>query len=603
MLKKEEILKTEHNFANSTTKNKISFFSAMLVVVGSCIGSGIFFKAKAVLEGSQGSIILAMICWIFVGIAVLAMALALLEIASARNDNLSLIGWCKTFNNRFIYKMSKNFMFFIYTPVKGFFLPLYLIWSFQDAVASIYIQNGMPYHGFGTNVDWLIIMFLTIAVSSYFIIVCGLSAKAGNIQNWIITSLKFFPLILAGVIGFVIFGMNHGQVVGNYDAIFRPSEANTPLDIYTFKFMSPGFGFFIASTGILYAYDGFYSSASIKTEMKDPKKSPLAILVGLIVTTAIYLLIAISMSLGSQNGDPQGLVSFFAQHNILPLFAVFEMLIAVGIMGVINGYSLFATRFMVDLARDNELPFSKKAATYIAKKNRFVGIIYDLSITIPTIILLTVIGIFYFNDHSSVLFISDIGNLPPNIQDLIKNNNQSFNDLNFIQNNSLYYNYGTKVGELYTFCDLVSNWGALFVFMFVALSIYGGIRNRKNEFVKVQKFKFFKPFAYLSIIFISLPLFMSIFEPFANLFLLFRIPTSTSNYDVNYWEAYILVPRIMATVMLFIYIGFTVLPTIISDRLDIKKYGSIANAEKQKLAEINVILGEPLKADSNSDMI
>lgn len=596
MLKKEEILKTKHNFANSTTKNKISFFSAMLVVVGSCIGSGIFFKAKAVLEGSQGSIILAMICWIFVGIAVLAMALALLEIASARNDNLSLIGWCKTFNNRFIYKMSKNFMFFIYTPVKGFFLPLYLIWSFQDAVASIYIQNGMPYHGFGTKVDWLIIMFLTIAVSSYFIIVCGLSAKAGNIQNWIITSLKFFPLILAGVIGFVIFGMNGGHVVGSYNATFVPSTS--PVDAYTFKFISPGFGFFIASTGILYAYDGFYSSASIKTEMKDPKKSPLAILVGLIVTTAIYLLIAISMSLGSQNGDPQGLVSFFAKHNILPLFAVFEMLIAVGIMGVINGYSLFATRFMVDLARDNELPFSKKAATYIAKKNRFVGVIYDLSITIPTIVLLTVIGIFYSNDHSSVLFISDIGDLPLNIQSLINNNQQSFNDLHFIKNSSLYYDYGTRVGELYTFCDLVSNWGALFVFMFVALSIYGGIKNRKNEFVKVQKFKFFIPFAYLSIIFISLPLFMSIFEPFANLFLLFRIPTSTSDYETN-----ILVPRIMATVMLFIYTGFTVLPTIISDRLDIKKYGSIANAEKQKLAEINVILGEPLKADSNSDMI
>ena len=596
MLKKEEILKTKHNFANSTTKNKISFFSAMLVVVGSCIGSGIFFKAKAVLEGSQGSIILAMICWIFVGIAVLAMALALLEIASARNDNLSLIGWCKTFNNRFIYKMSKNFMFFIYTPVKGFFLPLYLIWSFQDAVASIYIQNGMPYHGFGTKVDWLIIMFLTIAVSSYFIIVCGLSAKAGNIQNWIITSLKFFPLILAGVIGFVIFGMNGGHVVGSYNATFVPSTS--PVDAYTFKFISPGFGFFIASTGILYAYDGFYSSASIKTEMKDPKKSPLAILVGLIVTTAIYLLIAISMSLGSQNGDPQGLVSFFAKHNILPLFAVFEMLIAVGIMGVINGYSLFATRFMVDLARDNELPFSKKAATYIAKKNRFVGVIYDLSITIPTIVLLTVIGIFYSNDHSIVLFISDIGDLPLNIQSLINNNQQSFNDLHFIKNSSLYYDYGTRVGELYTFCDLVSNWGALFVFMFVALSIYGGIKNRKNEFVKVQKFKFFIPFAYLSIIFISLPLFMSIFEPFANLFLLFRIPTSTSDYETN-----ILVPRIMATVMLFIYTGFTVLPTIISDRLDIKKYGSIANAEKQKLAEINVILGEPLKADSNSDMI
>lgn len=598
--KKEENFKKDSNFANTTTKNKISFFSAMLVVVGSCIGSGIFFKAKAVLEGSQGSIILAMICWIFVGIAVLAMALALLEIASARNDNLSLIGWCKTFNSRFIYKMSKNFMFFIYTPVKGFFLPLYLIWSFQDAVASIYIQNGVPYHGFGTNVDWLIIMFLTIAVSSYFIIVCGISAKAANIQNWIITSLKFFPLILAGIIGFVIFGMNGGNVVGNYNATFV-TPTTSLVDGYTFKFISPGFGFFIASTGILYAYDGFYSSASIKTEMKEPKKSPLAILVGLIVTTAIYLLIAISMSLGSKNGDPQGLVSFFAQHNILPLFAVFEMLIAVGIMGVINGYSLFATRFMVDLARDNELPFSKKAATYIAKKNRFVGVIYDLSITIPTIVLLTVIGIFYSNDHSSVLFISDINQLP-NV-DLITSNPNFKDFLGEVQTQqgtitSLSYNYGVRVGELYTFCDLVSNWGALFVFMFVALSIYGGIKNRKNEFVKVQKFKFFIPFAYLSIIFISLPLFMSIFEPFANLFLLFRIPTSTTNYEAN-----ILVPRIMATVMLFIYTGFTVLPTIISDRLDIKKYGSIANAEKQKLAEINIILGEPLKADSNTDMM
>ena len=54
--------KTDSNFANASTKKKIGFFSAMLVVVGSCIGSGIFFKAKSVLVGSQNSIILAMVC-------------------------------------------------------------------------------------------------------------------------------------------------------------------------------------------------------------------------------------------------------------------------------------------------------------------------------------------------------------------------------------------------------------------------------------------------------------------------------------------------------------------------------------------------------------
>ena len=51
-----------NGIANAPVKKQIGFFSAMLVVVGSCIGSGIFFKAKSVLTGSENSIILAMAC-------------------------------------------------------------------------------------------------------------------------------------------------------------------------------------------------------------------------------------------------------------------------------------------------------------------------------------------------------------------------------------------------------------------------------------------------------------------------------------------------------------------------------------------------------------
>ncbi|MBR2857761.1 hypothetical protein IKE96_00890 [bacterium] len=45
--------------ANAPLKKKIGFFSAMMIVVGSCIGAGIFFKAGKVLEYSQNSLILA----------------------------------------------------------------------------------------------------------------------------------------------------------------------------------------------------------------------------------------------------------------------------------------------------------------------------------------------------------------------------------------------------------------------------------------------------------------------------------------------------------------------------------------------------------------
>lgn len=47
----------ENNFANAPLKKKISFFSSIIIVIGAVMGAGMFFKAKTVLENSQGSIL------------------------------------------------------------------------------------------------------------------------------------------------------------------------------------------------------------------------------------------------------------------------------------------------------------------------------------------------------------------------------------------------------------------------------------------------------------------------------------------------------------------------------------------------------------------
>lgn len=593
-------LKSEvSDFANASTKKKIGFFSAMLVVVGSCIGSGIFFKAQSVLNGSQNSIILAMFCWVFVAFATLCMALALVEIVSARNDNLSLIGWCKTFNSRLVYKFSKNYMFYLYTPIKGFFLPVYMIMSFQDAIAALYIQKGMPYTGFGTSADWTIVMVIAIAIAIYFNITCGYSIKIGNIQNWIITSVKFLPLILAAIIGFVIFGMNGNSLPAgsNFAPGFEQWNPSTmPANqFYTFKVL-PGLGFFIAASAILYAYDGFYGAAGIKTEMKEPQKAPMAIVFGLVLTTVIYLIIAISMSLGSTAGNPQGLVHFFAKHNLIWLFAIFQIFIGIGIMGVTNGYSMFATRFVEDLVRDGELPFSKTGAKYLAKNNRLVGATYCLIITIPTIVLFCVIGSFYINTSDTgngVLFsnFAALENTP--IYNTI--NASSYKDV-LVIDGSIWYTYGTGIGKLYTFCDMVSNWSALFIFLFITLALIGGLKNRKTNNVQVTKFKYFKPMAWISAISIAIPIIFTIAEPFVNLIFLAKIPTNSPNYIDE-----VLVPRIMALVMLVFYACFATLPTFIEDKLGTKKYGSIEKYEHEKLKAIDIIMHKQINSDSNSD--
>lgn len=68
------------------------------------------------MQNSNNSIVLALASWIIAALAVLAMAMALIDItAKSRKDDRGFISWLRRFNSYFVYKMSKNyFAFFIY---------------------------------------------------------------------------------------------------------------------------------------------------------------------------------------------------------------------------------------------------------------------------------------------------------------------------------------------------------------------------------------------------------------------------------------------------------------------------------------------------------
>lgn len=570
--------KEESNFANAPTSKKIGFFSAMLVVIGSSVGAGIFFKAGNVLDNSQGSIVFAMFCWVLAGFAVIAMALALIEIASARNDNLSVIGWCQTFNSRFTYKACKNFMAYVYLPLTYFFMPLYTIMSIQDGISSL-IPN---YNGFGTSADWAIMMVFAILISAYFIIVNGISSKMGNIHNWIITSVKFLPLVFAAVLGFVILGMN-GQIANTgYDAGFNPSiptdysqnsqeyvayNSNNFSSIYNFANLTPGFGMFIAIGSIFFAYDGFYVTAGIQTEMKEPKKTPYAILFGLIAVTVIYLIIALSMSLGSEDGSPFGFEDFLVAHGVVGLYAAFQILIGVGVLGIINGYSLWSTRFVEDLIRANELPFSTKLVGKIKENRAYVGLTYNLVVSLPIVLIFCIIG-----------------------------------GLAYVNSSGYAEYYGSRVAELYSFGDLMATWTSVMAFTFILLSIVGAMKNRKTNHIKVEKSKYFYPMAIASVITMSLPIFMTFFGPIADMFMLFWIPQHDTvetidgvSVTVISYVSDILVPRIMSVVVLLLFMGLMIVPTIIEDYKLKKQYGSIEKGEIAKIEKMAKATGLTLK--------
>ncbi len=530
-------VKDEKNIglANAPMSKKIGFFSAMMIVISSSIGAGIFFKAREVLEFSHGSVIFAIACWILSGFAIICMALAIVEICSASKDDLSVIGWCKKFNSKFVYKSCKNFMFYIFLPFVYFIMPYYVIKTFQDAVISV---GGSGSFGVGDH-DWIVALIIALGITVYFLCVSGLFTKVGNIQNWIIVSVKFIPLVLVAIIGFIIVGTKGYQGMGNGIDFIPEKKPLTSL-----AQVSPFFGLFLAMGAIFFAYDGFYVSSGLQSQMKEPKKTPIAILIGLIIVTVVYLAIAISMSIGTLQGDLPGFEDWLMKHTSVNgvnwLYATIQILIGVGTLGIINGFSMWYPRFNENLIKEREIPFSDKLINKINKKRPVVGVIYSLCVATVVLFVFTLIGA-----------------------------------LGFQNKNYSYPSY--TMSNLYSFVDLMSTWTAVISFAYIVMAIIGCLKNRKTNTVKVTKTKYFVPTAIIAVIAVSLPLVFVFIQPIVDLFLLM-------NFDYTQSD---LIGRITTVVVLIIFILISTVTVKIDYMIEYKKKQLYKTKSTELMAQIN----------------
>lgn len=504
-------------------KKKISFFGAILLIISSCIGSGIFFKSARVLEYNSASFILSIVSWVVSAIAVICMAIALIEVASKDKDNLSLIGWCKKFNNPFIYKCCLNYMVYVYMPLVYLYLPYYIIVSIQMALRGF----GLGF-SFGTANDWAIWMFIGICFSTWFIFTSGINTKMADIQNKIITSLTFIPLLPIVIIGLVMVGMNGTQIK------ILPETNTDPSDLWQ---VWPGFGTVLSMSAIFFAFDGFYFASGIQKEMKEPQKTPKAIIIGLVVVTVIYLTIAIVMTLAGSTEGFYKYNEFLSEHNLGWIFGLLNLLITTGVLGTLNGFTVWSTRLIQDLILERQLPFSDKLIHKVEEHKPIVGAVYVYVLSMVFVIIFSTIG--------GLTYIPD-GYLD-------KSTGQSISD-------SANFNSSAK---LFTFTDLMANWASIFAFTFIMFAICGCYKNRKTNRVEVVQNKHFKWAAIASVIMIGLPLILTLLEPFVNLGLLL----SHKNYSTNN-----LISRIMLIVVLFMFLGASIIPSLIphSKKLNIK---------------------------------
>lgn len=528
MKKQKKVSKTE------LKKKKISFISAIFLVIGSTIGAGIFLKNHEILGNVGGSWVLTLVSWILSIFAIICMGVSLTEVASATtNSNLGSISWVKNFCHKYIYKAAKNFMAFLYLPLNFIIMPYYAVLQFQDA--------------FGWQTQWWIAAIIALAIGSWFFIVSGLSSKFGNIQNWIVTSVKFVPLAFCVIAGITLAATGNGWTTGEYIHILPVTPDTKNLRLIQ---LAPTLGIIGSIPAIIFSYDGFYTAAGIQSEMEEPKKTPLAIVIGLLIVSLINLLIAVSLLFGSKDGKVTTL-GWFDDNGFHWVVGVIQIMIAIGVFGIVNGFAIYNPLFYQDLIKEGELPFAHKLKSKVlSNKNNSIGLIYAGVITLVFFVLFTLIGALAYRD------VNNYSQTTMTAMDGVKSLGYDVNELG-------------PTNSLYSFVDLVANWASTFVFLFISFAIIGAMINRKTNKVKVTKVKGFMWCSIIATVLIDVTVLFIVISSIANIFLVYQWPHSDESWSMD------MLGTITTLVTLVAFVLICCVPSAIEMRIENKKKSAL----------------------------
>jgi APA family basic amino acid/polyamine antiporter len=309
---------------------RYSLFTAITMIVGICIGSGIFFKADNVLMATNGSIFLGIILFILGAIAITFGGLTVAELASRTNKPGGIITYSEEFVGMGYASAFGWFHTLVYYPALTFVV------SF---VIGIYTSTLFGWQmGVG---GWCLI---GVAFSSLCFLYNTLSPKFGGFFQDATCIIKVIPLIILAFCGLV-----WGDPASGFSNLAAQTQ-------HSGKWI-------MGISAVAFSYDGWIISTSIAHEIKDSKKNlPRALIIAPIIVLLLYLsyFISVSTFLGSATilevGD--NAVYLMAEHFLGSVFSkLILVFVIISVMGTVNGIVLGGIRLPYGLAlRGSALP-------------------------------------------------------------------------------------------------------------------------------------------------------------------------------------------------------------------------------------------------------
>ena len=340
-------------------ERKYGLFTAICMVVGIVIGSGVFFKAQNILQKTGGDVKLGIVAWLIGGAIMLACLLTFSFMGQKYERVNGVVDYAEaTMGKRYGYLIGWYIavMYFpAMTSVLAWLSARYTLEFVVSVNPNFPLLIPAAQGGCVVGPECLALaLFYTCAVYAMNSIAPKL---AGKFQTTT-TIIKFIPLVLMSVVG-IIYGLANGTLAQNIatTAVVEQSSGN-PL--------------FAGVCATAFAYEGWIIATSINAEIKDSKKNlPKALIIGGFIIIATYLFYFIGANGGATVQELVDVGPTLAFTNIFGgvLGNILNLFIAISCLGTTNGLMMACTRSFYSLAVRGNGPAPKVVAEVDAQTN------------------------------------------------------------------------------------------------------------------------------------------------------------------------------------------------------------------------------------------
>ena len=250
-------------------KEKYGLLTAISMVVGIVIGSGVFFKAEAVLKATGGNMPLGIAAWVIVGLIMIICSYSFATLATKYERVNGVVDYAEmTVGSKYGYYVGW-FMAIIYNPT----ITSVLAW-----VSARYtcVLLGWDITGGACMTIACFYLVASYAMNALSPIIAG-KFQVGT------TVIKLIPLMLMAVVGTIV-GLSNGMTVRNFTNVPVTDTGN-------------GGGLFASVVAVAFAYEGWILTTSINAELKDSKKNlPKALILGSLIVVFVYIFYYIGLA-------------------------------------------------------------------------------------------------------------------------------------------------------------------------------------------------------------------------------------------------------------------------------------------------------------------